>query len=53
MRIFSRRPPLYVWPNLIWYNEREKKEYVADIESLQWVSGDKTIAFPSKTEILK
>jgi hypothetical protein len=48
-------PPLYVWKNDWWYNQKDKQEYQAMIKLRQWISFEpivKMIDFPKKTRIM-
>ena len=50
--ISNNDPPKYVWPGDLWYNQKDKMLYEANIERRQWEGGRKTIHFPKKTIIM-
>jgi hypothetical protein len=56
MRWISKEPPIYVWQGDTWFNERDGKEYYADISTRVWRQEEQTfvfIDFPKKTQIKK
>jgi hypothetical protein len=51
-RWVSKDPPIYVWYNDIWFNERDGREYVACIDRQAWVCGDTIIPFTKKARFM-
>jgi hypothetical protein len=57
MRWISKEPPIYVWAGDIWYNERDKLEYKADLGRQIWHHFDDDLSvlvvpFPKKTKVM-
>ncbi len=59
--ISNNDPPLYVWYDDLWYDQKTKILYKADLELLEWTPTDDKIPrhlkelmikFPKKTKIL-
>ena len=47
-------PPLYVYPNDIWYNQKNHVRYKADVDKRIWISlvDAEIIEFPKKTRVM-
>lgn len=52
--ISNNDPPLYIWEGDLWYNQKDKITYFADIHMKRWIIGLslKSIDFPKKTRIM-
>lgn len=48
----AKDPPIYVWKNDQWYNERNGLVYDADLKRQVWVNGENLIPFPKKVKVL-
>lgn len=52
--ISNNDPPLYVWKGDLWYNQKDKITYYADVIERVWIFEDLTkIDFPKRTKIMK
>jgi hypothetical protein len=52
MKWTQKGAPLYAWHGDQWYNELDKKIYVADTKKKIWHHMDGDIPFPRKTMIM-
>ena len=50
MRWISKTPPGYVWEDDSWFNEKDRKTYMPDMQSRQWRGENEIIEFPPKTK---
>jgi len=55
-------PPQYVWKGDIWYNQKDKSYYYANLDRNSWdyreqglnvIDVDMFISFPKKTKVMK
>lgn len=51
-RWISKDPPIYIWWGDVWFNERDKREYMPCKERQAWVCGDDVMPFTKKTKIM-
>mgnify|MGYP001262304282 CR=1 FL=1 len=51
MKWISKDPPIYVWKDDLWYNEKDKLVYSANITKQAWIA-DTAIPFPKKTRVM-
>lgn len=48
---YSKSQPIYVFLGDRWFNERNNKMYVADLDKMEWVGESDRIPFPPKCKI--
>jgi hypothetical protein len=53
MNWVSKSPPIYVWSGDTWYNEIDKKTYLANISKNRWECEQMFVDFPKKTVVLE
>jgi len=54
--ISNNDPPIYVWGGDVWYNQKDKITYIADLYGRQWLPhlfASEGILFPKKARIMR
>ncbi len=52
MEWISKTPPIYVYGEDTWRNEKDNKTYKPDLANNRWVTDDGEIFFPNKTKVM-